>query len=106
MYYIRTYITVLACWLARSSLGQVARNHASIVFGIDFRPSQESNSPPMRAKFVTTTNVTYWGTVLGSREGVYVPLLVGCVDEIPNFLLLDLEQAYMGNVVRLRCRGC
>ena len=28
----------------------------------------------MRAKFLTTTNVTYWGTVLGSNEGVYVLL--------------------------------
>ena len=28
----------------------------------------------MRAKFFTTTNVTYWGTVLGSKEGVYVLL--------------------------------
>ena len=28
----------------------------------------------MRAKIVTTTNVTYWGTVLGSNEGVYVLL--------------------------------
>ena len=28
----------------------------------------------MRAKFLTTTNVTYWGTVLGSNEWVYVLL--------------------------------
>eukprot|EP01048_Picozoa_sp_COSAG05_P033952 COSAG05_NODE_13913_length_414_cov_0.869841_1_plen_46_part_10 len=28
----------------------------------------------MRAKFFTATNVTYWGTVLGSNEGVYVLL--------------------------------
>ena len=28
----------------------------------------------MRAKFLTTTNVTYWGTVLGSNEGIYVLL--------------------------------
>ena len=28
----------------------------------------------MRAKFLTTTNVTYWGAVLGSNEGVYVLL--------------------------------
>ena len=36
----------------------------------------------MRAKIVTTTNVTYWGTVLGPNEGTYV--LLGFVDETPT----------------------
>ena len=37
-------------------------------------PKMVGKWPPMRAKFLTTTNVTYWGTVLGSNEGVYVLL--------------------------------
>ena len=37
-------------------------------------PKMVGKWPPMRAKFLTTTNVTYWGTVLGSKEGVYVLL--------------------------------
>ena len=29
---------------------------------------------PTRADFVTTTNLAHWGTVLGSKEGIYVLL--------------------------------
>ncbi len=43
----------------------------------------------MRANFLTTTNVTYWGTVLGSNEGVYV--LLGLCRRDPYYSGRDLE---------------
>eukprot|EP01048_Picozoa_sp_COSAG05_P000205 COSAG05_NODE_5_length_47078_cov_547.868814_31_plen_217_part_00 len=36
---------------------------------------------------MTTTNVTYWGTVLGSKEGVYMPL--------PSKQMSDEDKAYV-----------
>ena len=57
----------------------------------------------MRAKIVTTTNVTYWEAVLGSKEGVAstAVLVEGCVDEIPNFPLENPKQAYRAVHVQL-----
>ena len=51
-------------------------------------PKMVGKWPPMRAKFLTTTNVTYWGTVLGSNEGVYV--LLGLCRRNPYYSGRDL----------------
>ena len=67
-------------------------------------PKMVGKCPPMRAKFLTTTNVTYWGTVLGSKEGVYV--LLGLCRRNPYYSGRDLETRMYGDLSHLRWTLC
>ena len=67
-------------------------------------PKMVGKWPPMRAKFLTTTNVTYWGTVLGSKEGVYV--LLGLCRRNPYYSGRALGTRMYGDLSRLRWTWC
>ena len=66
-------------------------------------PKMVGKWPPMRAKFLTTTNVTYWGTVLGSKEGVYV--LLGLCRRNPYLYYSGRDLGTRPPYI-LRCRRC
>ena len=56
---------------------------------------------------MTTTNVTYWGTVLGSNEGVYVLHVLGLCRRNPYNSARDLEPTMYGDLSYLRWTyGC
>ena len=63
-------------------------------------PKMVGKWPPMRAKFLTTTNVTYWGTVLGSKEGVYV--LLGLCRRNPENSGREKKTTMYGDLSHLR----
>ena len=52
------------------------------------------------AKFLTTTNVTYWGTVLESKEGVYV--LLGLCRRNPYNYGREKKTTMYGDLSHLR----